>query len=94
MPSWPLIYVAVVGVVSAVTFCVYGLDKNFARRGRRRISEQTLHVFALLGGWPGALAGQRFFSHKTRKVRFLAIYWLVVLIHCALVGLAGRIVYA
>jgi uncharacterized membrane protein YsdA (DUF1294 family) len=40
-----------------------------ARRGDRRISEKSLLLLALLGPF-GALAGMRWFRHKTRKMKF------------------------
>jgi uncharacterized membrane protein YsdA (DUF1294 family) len=72
-----------------VTFLVYAWDKSAARRGAWRVPESTLHVLALLGGWPGALLAQRVLRHKTRKQPFGAIFWVTVLANClALAGLA------
>ena len=51
-----------------------------------RIPERTLHLLAFLGGWPGALLGQRFFRHKTKKLSFLIAFWAVVALHVAIVG--------
>jgi uncharacterized membrane protein YsdA (DUF1294 family) len=48
----------------------YRVDKSAAQSGQWRTSERTLHVLALLGGWPGALVGQRVFRHKSRKRSF------------------------
>jgi uncharacterized membrane protein YsdA (DUF1294 family) len=72
--------------MSVVTFAAYGLDKQRAGNGNRRIPEQTLHVLAFLGGWHGALLGQRQFRYKTKMVSFLIVYWLVVVLHIAVVG--------
>ena len=47
---------------------------------------RTLHLLALLGGWPGAILGQRQFRHKTRKVAFLIVFWAVAVLHVAVVG--------
>ena len=69
-------YLAMVGLMSPVAFLAYGWDKRRARREERRISEKTLHLLALFGGWPGALAGQRAFRHKTQKVSFQIVFWL------------------
>ncbi len=79
-------YVAAVAVTSLMTFAAYGLDKRRARRQGRRIPERTLHLLALLGGWPGALAGQRVFRHKTQKLGFRVVFWLVVVLHVGVVG--------
>ena len=42
-------------LLSMFTFVVYAVDKSSARNGTRRISESTLHLLSLTGGWPGAL---------------------------------------
>lgn len=68
------------GVMSLATFIVYGIDKRRAKQeGGDRISEKTLHVLSLLGGWPGAIAGQKLFRHKTCKKTFRLVFWLSVL---------------
>ena len=38
------------------TFLVYASDKNAAQRGMWRTKESHLHLLALVGGWPAALA--------------------------------------
>lgn len=60
---------------SAVAFVAYALDKSAARHERRRTPENTLHLFGLLGGWPGALAAQRLLRHKSRKASFQIVFW-------------------
>ena len=75
------------GVLSAVSFVAYGVDKGAARRGTWRTPEVLLHVLAAAGGWPGALAGQRVFRHKTRKQPFRAIFWCTVIANCAVAAL-------
>ncbi|MCO8123780.1 DUF1294 domain-containing protein [Stieleria sp. TO1_6] len=62
---------------------MYGEDKSAARNGRWRTSEATLHLVELLGGWPGALVGQEFFRHKTKKLSFQIDFLLIVLTNCA-----------
>jgi len=66
-------------VVSGVTFLFYGFDKMQARRLNRRIKEVTLLTLGLVGGWPGALAAQHYFQHKTRKKAFLLPFWMIVM---------------
>ena len=73
------------GLMSVWTCGVYALDKNAARRGKPRVPEHTLHLLALLGGWPGALMAQQRLRHKTRKTGFLRVFWLMMLLN--LVGL-------
>jgi uncharacterized membrane protein YsdA (DUF1294 family) len=79
-------YSIVVGAMSLVCFITYGLDKRQAINGGRRVSERTLHLMAFLGGWPGALMGQRYFRHKTQKVKFRIVFWIVVVLHICIVG--------
>ena len=78
--------------LSLVAFVLYRADKRAAQRGAWRTRESTLHLVALLGGWPGALAGRRVFRHKTRKQPFVTVLWLTVLANCA--GIAWLLVTA
>ena len=50
--------------------------------------ESTLHLFDLLGGWPGALIAQQQFRHKTVKASFQAGFWMTVVLNVALMALA------
>lgn len=81
-----LYLVAGYALLSVVTFTVYGVDKSAARRGRRRVPENRLHLLAIVGGWPGALVAQRTFRHKTVKQPFRAIFWVTVAANCAALG--------
>lgn len=60
------------GLVSlnAVALTLYGCDKRQAIAGGMRIPEVVLHLVALFGGSPAALAGQQLFRHKTCKRSF------------------------
>lgn len=70
-------------VGSALTFAAYFIDKRAARLGRRRTPEAALHGLELLGGWPGAWIAQRLLRHKTAKVRYQAVFWLIGALHVA-----------
>jgi uncharacterized membrane protein YsdA (DUF1294 family) len=69
-----------------VAFLIYGHDKSAAVRNAWRVQESTLHLFGLLGGWPGALAAQRLFRHKSSKASFQTTYWITVVLNCAALG--------
>ena len=69
---------------SAASIVVYAVDKSAARQGRWRASERTLHLLAVIGGWPGALVAQRLFRHKLRKPSFQAAFLITVVLNCAL----------
>ena len=79
-------YLIVVLVMSVACFVAYGWDKRQATNGGRRVSERTLHLMAFFGGWPGALIAQRQFRHKTQKVAFRIVFWIVVVVHVAIVS--------
>ncbi len=72
---------AVYSLMSVVTFALYGYDKKQARVQGRRTPEKVLHAAELLGGWPGALVAQQAFRHKTRKLSYQLVFWLIVLLH-------------
>jgi uncharacterized membrane protein YsdA (DUF1294 family) len=82
----PLWMPAVYAVMSVIAFAAYGIDKSAARRGARRVSEQTLLTLGLFCGWPGALAAQQLFRHKTRKRSFRRAFWGTVVINVMLLG--------
>jgi uncharacterized membrane protein YsdA (DUF1294 family) len=85
---WLAIILGWTVLTSLVAFGAYWADKRRARAGRRRTRERTLHLLSLVGGWPGAFIAQRAFRHKTRDVRFLAVYWATVALHLAGWGVA------
>lgn len=67
--------------MSLVAGIAYAFDKSAARTQRQRISERTLLVLGLLGGWPGALLAQRMFRHKTAKASFQAAFWITIVLN-------------
>jgi uncharacterized membrane protein YsdA (DUF1294 family) len=76
-----LIPLAAYGIVSVLAFFLYWSDKRKARAVSWRTPENVLHAVELAGGWPGALLAQQVFRHKTRKVSFQLVFWLIVLMH-------------
>lgn len=68
---------------SIVAFGLYWYDKHQARTGQWRTPEKVLHGAELLGGWPGAFVAQQVLRHKTRKVSFQVVFWLIVAVHQA-----------
>lgn len=70
---------------SVLSLLLYARDKWAAGRRWTRTRERTLHLFALAGGWPGALYAQQLFRHKTAKRSFRRVFWFTVLLNvCAL----------
>ena len=87
-------YLGLVLAMSIACFTAYGWDKRRAANGGRRIPERTLQLLAFAGGWPGGLLGQRRFRHKTKKLRFLIVFWTVAVLHIAVVGSVAYAIFA
>lgn len=78
------IYAAATLIMSVITFAAFGNDKKKAKRSMWRTPEAVLLTLSLLGGSIGALAGMRFFHHKTRKPKFIILVPLTLIIWAAL----------
>ena len=81
------LHVAVLGAyvaLSVVTFVVYAMDKRAAQRGTWRVPEAKLHLWSLVGGWPGAVLAQQLLRHKSSKEEFRAVFRVTVGVNCAL----------
>lgn len=86
LPGWvPVPYV----VGSLLSFGIYALDKASAVHGGQRVPEITLHLLAVLGGWPGALVAQPYYRHKTIKASFQTGYWVAVILNLLLLAVYG-----
>ena len=73
-------------LASCVAYVAYFLDKAASQKGRWRTPESTLHLFSVVGGWPGAMLAQRTLRHKTQKQSFQVLYWVTVVLNCAGLG--------
>jgi uncharacterized membrane protein YsdA (DUF1294 family)/cold shock CspA family protein len=69
--------------MSMITFLMYAFDKTAAKDGAQRTPESMLHWLSVIGGWPGALIAQQSLRHKSKKQSFRAVFWVTVLINCA-----------
>ena len=76
-----LIPLAAYGLVSVLAFALYWRDKRKALANQWRTPENVLHALEFAGGWPGALLAQQVFRHKTRKVSFQLVFWIIVVLH-------------
>lgn len=74
---------ALYALMSLASLLAYRQDKASARCGRWRTQENTLLILDLLGGWPGGLAAQHLYRHKTRKVSYQAAFWIVTALNIA-----------
>lgn len=64
---WFLVYLVIANVIS---FAMFGIDKQRARAGQRRISERALLLSAAVSGTVGAWVAMSVFRHKTAKRSF------------------------
>ena len=82
----PLAVLVFYVAASVISFGAYAFDKSAARNDQWRTKEYTLHLFALVGGWPGALAAQRLLRHKSKKQSFQIVFWMTVVLNCGALG--------
>ena len=76
-------------ILSVITFFVYRHDKqvsivNLNRTDsgyQGRIPEDRLQLLAVVGGWPGGLLARIHYKHKTTKLSFVRIFWVMVILH-------------
>lgn len=78
-----VLFVAAYFGMSFFTFMLYAIDKNAAENNEWRTPESTLHLFALICGWPGALIAQQILRHKSVKQPFKAILWITIILNSA-----------
>ena len=71
-------------LASLLSLLLYWRDKHQARVQGQRIPEKVLHLSELCGGWPGALLAQQLLRHKTRKLSYQVVFWVIVALHQAL----------
>ena len=74
-------------LINVVTFFLFGIDKWKAKKGRWRISEATLLIFAVIGGSIGAWLGMKTWHHKTMHKKFKFGLPLILLAQIALIYL-------
>lgn len=72
-----LIVLGILLAINVIAFLLFGWDKHCAVTNRRRVPESNLLMISLLGGAFGAIAGQQFFRHKTRKEPFRSSLYLM-----------------
>ncbi len=72
--------------INAVTFLVMLFDKLQASSHSRRVSERTLFILTFLGGTPAMVFSMYTIRHKSRKLSFQLMVWLILLIHVVLIA--------
>lgn len=77
-----LIY-AYLAIINAVAFLLMHIDKQKARKRKRRIPERVLLGLAAVGGSLGTLVAMYAFRHKTKHTRFTSGVPLILFLHFA-----------
>ena len=72
--------------VNIVAFHLMGKDKKKAKKRGSRIPENTLFLWAIVGGSIGSIAGMQHFRHKTRHMSFKIGMPLILLLQIYLFG--------
>lgn len=57
-------------IINLIGFLSMWIDKKKAKWGKWRIPENTLFLYAILGGSIGSIIGMYTFRHKTKKPKF------------------------
>ncbi|WP_233078752.1 DUF1294 domain-containing protein [Rheinheimera soli] len=73
--TMPLFYLE----ASLFTYWLYQIDKKLACNGQQsRLPEESLQMFSLIGGWPGAWLAQKRLHHKVHKAPFQREFRFVI----------------
>jgi uncharacterized membrane protein YsdA (DUF1294 family) len=64
-----------------LTFAIMGIDKRKAIKNRKRISESTLIMLAFFFGSFGISVAMPVFHHKTKKLLFLILVPIAVIVN-------------
>ena len=68
-------------IINILTFILMGYDKKNAIKKKERIPEMTLFTLSFMGGGRGTLLGMLVFHHKTKKLKFLILIPISIIIH-------------
>lgn len=90
LPMWSF---GVVAIGSLLAFVMYNIDKRRAQRDARRTPEAELLAISVIG-WPGALAAQQLFRHKSSKREFYFAFRIIAMLEAAALLWLGRMTLA
>ena len=78
-----VLLIAYLALINICLFIMMAADKRKAKRGKRRIPEARLFLFALLGGSLGGIAGIYCFRHKTKHKSFTLGFPAILILELA-----------
>lgn len=78
-------------IINLISFILYYVDKQKAKKHLWRIPEATLLLFAFIGGSFGAYAAMKIFRHKTKHPKFYISVPLFMILHILIIvtGIVG-----
>ena len=76
------IYLVVINLIGLLAMLI---DKKKAIKGSWRIPEKSLLIVALLGGSIGTMIGMYWFRHKTKKLRFIIGFPVILITEIVLI---------
>ncbi len=71
--------------INIITLIVFVVDKQRAIYNEQRVPERALWLLALMGGSIGAIVAMELAKHKRRKISFVLVLAIIMLIQVALV---------
>lgn len=94
-------YSTLVVISNLYAFFLYGRDKGIAVENRDRataehrlrVSESSLRLGSLLGGFSGGFLGQQTYRHKTKKLSFQFGFWLTIIVHVVMVVIVAEMLF-
>lgn len=72
-------------LMSIISFVIYGIDKECAKKEKWRIKESTLLLLGFIGGGIGSFIGMKVFHHKTLKKQFKILVPISMIVWVGLV---------
>lgn len=66
--------------INLITLAAMHIDKSRAKKSKWRIPENTLFALVFLGGGIGGIAGMYIFRHKTKKVKFVIGFPMILIL--------------
>ncbi len=70
--------------INLIAFICMKIDKGFAQKNKRRISERNLLTLAIIGGTLGIWTGMFWVRHKIKKLKFTLGIPLILLFQVTL----------
>ena len=87
------IFLVFYAIMTVVTFALYGADKSKAKKGKWRIPEKTLLLFAACFGGLGAFLGMKIFRHKTKHTSFKILVPVFMIIQFILIAVGAYFLF-